>query len=204
MRQESLLGQKVKVPAQAGSYRTLYADPPWPERGGGKIKRGADRHYALMSVEDILAMPFGEWAAPDAHLYLWVTNNYLPAGLACVKAWGFRYVTMVTWVKDRAGLGQYYRGRTEHCLFAVRGRLPYKTHNDGKRAQGETVIYEPEELPSAFEEVRQQHSVKPDQMRTYIETVSYQPRLELFARRACYGWGVWGNEAPVATKGEVK
>ena len=149
-------------PNQCGRYATLYADPPWPERGGGKIKRGADRHYALMSVADISAMPFGEWAAWNAHLYLWVTNNYLPAGLECVKAWGFRYVTMVTWVKDRAGLGQYYRGRTEHCLFAVRGRLPYKTHNDGKRAQGETVIYEPEELPGCdSRKSGEQHSVKP-------------------------------------------
>ncbi len=25
-------------------YKTIYADPPWPEVGGGKIKRGADRH----------------------------------------------------------------------------------------------------------------------------------------------------------------
>lgn len=32
-----------------GQYKTIYIDPPWPERGGGKIKRGADRHYALIS-----------------------------------------------------------------------------------------------------------------------------------------------------------
>ena len=31
-----------------GKYKTIYIDPPWPEHGGGKIKRGADRHYALM------------------------------------------------------------------------------------------------------------------------------------------------------------
>ena len=196
MRQESLLGRKVKVPAQAGSYRTLYADPPWPERGGGKIKRGADRHYALMPVAEILAMPFGEWAAPDAHLYLWVTNNYLPAGIECVKAWGFRYITAVTWVKDRQGLGQYYRGMTEHCLFAVRGSLGYQVREDGKRVQGTTGIYEPENLPSAIEAPRQQHSVKPERMRGYIERVSPGPRLELFARRASPGWDTWGNQAP--------
>lgn len=28
----------------SGKYRTIYIDPPWPERGGGKIKRGADKH----------------------------------------------------------------------------------------------------------------------------------------------------------------
>ena len=36
-------------------YKTIYADPPWPEYGGGKIKRGADRHYDLMTVKDIIA-----------------------------------------------------------------------------------------------------------------------------------------------------
>ena len=34
-------------------YRTIYADPPWHEKGGGKIKRGADRHYPLMRTEDV-------------------------------------------------------------------------------------------------------------------------------------------------------
>ena len=36
-------------------YRTIYADPPWMESGGGKIQRGANRHYPLMKTEDILA-----------------------------------------------------------------------------------------------------------------------------------------------------
>ena len=27
---------------QGKKYKTIYADLPWPERGGGKIKRGAD------------------------------------------------------------------------------------------------------------------------------------------------------------------
>lgn len=29
-------------------YKTIYADPPWQESGGGKIKRGADKHYLLI------------------------------------------------------------------------------------------------------------------------------------------------------------
>lgn len=30
-------------------YGTILVDPPWPERGGGKIKRGADRHYSVLT-----------------------------------------------------------------------------------------------------------------------------------------------------------
>lgn len=35
-------------------YTTVVADPPWNERGGGKIKRGADRHYPLMKTPEIV------------------------------------------------------------------------------------------------------------------------------------------------------
>jgi N6-adenosine-specific RNA methylase IME4 len=205
----------IPLPPKAGAYRVLYIDDPWPEKGGGQIKRGADGHYDVMSVKDIAALPFGAWAAPDAHCYMWATNNYLPEAFEIMRIRGFRYVTTVTWVKTgRIGLGQYFRGKTEHCLFGVRGRLPYRLLDSGKRAQGETVIYAPEEfdatlaaelpepdLPSAFEAARPtesgkiKHSRKPEIMRQIIERVSAGPYLEIFARRLVPGWDVWGNQS---------
>lgn len=177
-----------------GAYRTIYIDPPWPERGGGKIKRGADRHYSLMSISDIKVLPVATLAAPEGcHLYLWTTNNYLRAALECVEAWGFEYVTMITWLKDRQGLGQYYRGRTEHCIFAVtHKRLPYKVTPEGKRCQGVTGFFEAKTV----------HSRKPERMRRMIETVSYEPRIELFARQLFSGWDVWGQEAAQWEEGQ--
>lgn len=167
-------------------YRTAYADPPWPEYGGGRIKRGADRHYPLMPVRDIIALgvQLSGIIAANAHLYLWTTNNYLPDAIKVMEAWGFEYKTVITWMKDRIGLGQYYRGLTEHCLFGVRGSLPYRVGDQGRRAQGVTGFHAP----------RAEHSVKPGEMRRMIEAVSYGPYLELFARRAAPGWDVWGNQ----------
>ena len=165
-------------------YRTIYADPPWNETGGGRIKRGADRHYPLMKTAEICALPIiKEICALDCHCYLWVTNNHLPDGLKVLDAWGFRYVTKITWFKDRIGLGQYFRGLTEDCLFGVRGNLPYKII-DGKRAQGVTGFYAK----------RRRHSAKPGKMREMIEIVSYPPYIELFARCKVLGWDSWGNE----------
>lgn len=164
-------------------YGTILADPPWMERGGGKIKRGADRHYPLMHTRDICALPVADLALPDSHLYLWVTNNFLPDGLKVMAAWGFRYVTMITWAKDKMGLGQYFRGMTEHCLFGVRGQPPYKV-SDGRRQQGVTLINAP----------RGEHSAKPVEMRQMIERVSYGPYLELFARESVPNWDAWGNQ----------
>ena len=138
-----------------------------------------------MPVKDIMALPIGELADPEGcHLYCWTTNNYLPAALECIQMWGFEYITTITWLKDRVGLGQYYRGLTEHCLFAsTKKRLPYKMA-DGKRCQGVTGFSEPKTI----------HSRKPDSMRNMIERVSYAPRIELFAREHHAGWDVWGNE----------
>ena len=168
-------------------YRTIYADPPWPEYGGGKIKRGADRHYPLMSISEILRLgnSLQRYIADDGcHLYLWVTNTHLANGFLVMDAWGFRYKTTITWFKDRFGLGQYYRGQTEQCLFGVRGRLAYRTTACGKRSQGVTSIHAPRTI----------HSEKPNEMRRMIERVSHAPRLELFARGKAERWDVWGNE----------
>ena len=167
-------------------YQIIYADPPWNEIGGGKIKRGADKHYPLMKTKDIIALPVQEITDDNAHLYLWVTNNYMQDGLEVMRSWGFKYKTMITWVKDRFGLGQYFRGQTEHCLFGVKGMIPYKTVN-GKRQQGTTVFHAP----------RTEHSRKPEQMRELIQKVSDREgfnKIELFARQNHDGWDVWGNE----------
>lgn len=169
-------------------YDIIYADPPWAETGGGKIKRGADRHYPLMKTRDIIQLPVPAICNDNAHLYLWVTNNFLPTGLEVMKAWGFEYKTTITWTKDRFGLGQYFRGQTEHCLFGVKGNIPYKLIA-GKRQQATTSIVAP----------RGRHSEKPQEMREYIEKVSDRlgfSKVELFARQKFPGWDVWGNELP--------
>lgn len=176
-------------------YSTILADPPWPERGGGKIKRGADRHYPLMSIDALAGMSafVRRITNPDCHLYLWATNNYLnDAILRILPAWDFRYVTLITWYKTGGpGLGQYFRGVTEHVVFGVRGSPPYRQGPDGKRAQGRT----------GFKAPRARHSEKPDKIREWAELVSHPPRIELFARSLYPGWDAWGNEA--ATDGSI-
>lgn len=166
-------------------YKTIYLDPPWMERGGGKIKRGADRHYPLMKTTEIAELPIERLIDENGcHMYMWVTNNFMIDAFELLKKWGFEYVTLITWNKDRIGLGQYFRGNTEHCIFATtKKRLPYKLE-DGKRQQGVTGFYENKTI----------HSRKPVKMREMIEKVSYGPRIELFARESFDGWDCWGNE----------
>jgi N6-adenosine-specific RNA methylase IME4 len=173
------------------TFQTILMDPPWNERGAGKCKRGADRHYKLMGKKRIrdTILQSGVWRpARDSHLYCWVTNNKLPDGLWLVEQLGFRYVTNVAWPKDRSGLGQYFRGRHELMLFAVRG-------------DGYAVRTERKDLPSCIPapHVRDErgkiiHSAKPPVFRQLIEDRSHGPRLEMFAREEVPGWAAWGNE----------
>lgn len=166
--------------------RTVVIDPPWDSaRGGGKIKRGADRHYPLLSAEDtvrVIQTDCEPWRRlrDDAHLYLWATNTALADGDAhyVARHLGFRPITLITWAKDRIGLGQYFRGKTEQILFCVRGEF---TPTEGTHS---TLIEAP----------RGEHSAKPTRAYEIIEEASPGAYLDIFARRERDGWTVWGNE----------
>ncbi len=174
----------AKVDADLG-YRCIAADPPWLEKGGS---RGADKHYPLLPTSEIprVMMQSPLWRpAADAHLWLWVTSNFLDDGLFVMKALGFRSVTSAVWVKPSIGIGQYLRLRHEFLLFGVRGRLHTLDHS----------------VDSVIEAPRGRHSEKPPEAYHRMERVSPGPRLEIFARAPRAGWDVWGNE--VSSSAEV-
>lgn len=182
-------------------------DPPWPEHGGGQIKRGADRHYTLMKPSNMPAVIRGSglWLpATNAHLYCWVTDNYLPDGLKLVEELGFRYVRTIQWVKTtqdgtglRAGLGRYARGAHEMMLFAVRGN---GTESDvcTDRRDLLSVIQAPHPLKEAGKRV---HSSKPSDAYAWIEARTHGPRVEFFARSNRAGWVSFGDD-PNLNRGE--
>lgn len=170
-------------------YRTIVADPPWRyTKTGARIAGrmvgrggGAERHYTTMSMEEVASLNVADLTADQAHLYLWVTNPKMFSGPAdIVKAWGFEYVTLLTWIKTGApGLGWYFRGATEHVIFATRGKLGIET---AKR------------VSNVFTAPRGRHSAKPEVFYETVERVSPGPYLELFARSKRDGWYAWGEE----------
>lgn len=175
-------------------YATIVADPPWQYRPGiaqfGAGPSTAERHYKTTPNAEIAEIPVTDWAEENAHLYMWVTNPILteqrlrggPTACAIARRWGFEPKTLLTWIKSEngAGMGWFFRGDTEHVLFAVRGVLPI---NSDKR------------ISNVFRGSRGEHSQKPDSFLDLVESVSPGPYLELFARRQRLGWDTWGNEA---------
>jgi N6-adenosine-specific RNA methylase IME4 len=176
-------------------FTTLLLDPPWPENGGGKIKRGADKHYStIKKKEEILRviMQSGVYRpADDAHMWMWVTNNYLPWGLWLMEALGFRYVTNVPWTKaGRMGIGQYARGCHEILLFGVRGKGYAACRYDEETEKRHYI--RTDSLVGIPRPGR--HSQKPEEAYAMIEHLSAPPYLEMFSREIRPNWYSWGNE----------
>jgi N6-adenosine-specific RNA methylase IME4 len=131
-----------------------------------------------MTVDAICALRVDQVAAESCHLWLWSTNGSLRAAHDVIDAWGFRYISVLTWIKPRLGLGNYLRNSSEQLLFAVRGTSP--------------MLYRGQ--PTWLFAPVQEHSHKPEEAYAIVERCSPAPRLELFARRKRHGWAVWGNE----------
>ncbi len=177
-------------------YGTIVADPPWRYNSGATALRSggrgasAEHHYPTMSNEEIAALDVATVAADKAHLYLWTTNPRLVGDhrgnrdctpFDIVEAWGFKPMTILTWVKPgRGGTGWYFRGQTEHVIFGTRGKLGIPAD----RRQ-----------PNVFEAKRSRHSAKPEAFFALVESVSPGPYLEMFARTERLGWDSWGNES---------
>lgn len=89
--------QRLAVKPLKGKFRTLCIDPPWAYAIGEETIRPV---YATMSQKELLALPISSWADDPAHLYLWTRNADLPDAFQLVEAWGFKYLTMLTWVKS--------------------------------------------------------------------------------------------------------
>jgi N6-adenosine-specific RNA methylase IME4 len=165
-----------------GTYAAVVMDPPWDwgDEGDADQFGRARPTYATMPINQIAALPVPEIAAPNAHLYLWITNRSLPKGFSLLEKWGFRYVTMLTWCKPSIGMGNYFRGSTEHVLFGVRGMLPLLVRNQGTHFLGTR--------PG-------EHSTKPREFYELVERCSPGPWIEMFARNQRKGWTVWGAES---------
>ena len=181
------------LPTVPGGFATVLADPPWRfVNRTGKVApehRRLDR-YDTMTLEEICALGVDSVSAPNAHLYLWVPNALLPAGLQVMRSWGFRYVSNLIWAKrrkdggpDGRGVGFYFRNVTEPILFGVRGSM--RTLAPGRRQV------------NILESRKREHSRKPDEQYDVIEACSPGPFLEMFARYPRAGWHAWGDESEV-------
>lgn len=172
-------------------YSTIVADPPWPfdwnGGKGGRRRRATTLGYSTMPLEDIAALPVGDLAADDAHLYLWVTREFFRegGGVKVARAWGFDPVGEIIWRKRNFGTGHFPRPGHEPLLICRRGSLPFA---------GPYNVHSVQDWPQVYAtNGGKSHTAKPDAGMDLIERTSPAPRVELFARAPRLGWDSWGH-----------
>jgi N6-adenosine-specific RNA methylase IME4/ParB-like chromosome segregation protein Spo0J len=167
------------TPPPEGPFRVIVLDPPWRygKRAADATRRGMCP-YPDMDVREVCLLPVPTLAHEDCVLWLWTTNAFMREAYECLAAWGFEGKTILTWVKERMGTGDWLRGQTEHCLLAVRGRPTVTLTNQT------TALLAP----------AREHSRKPDEFYRLVESLCPGSKLEMFAREGRDGWTSWGAE----------
>jgi N6-adenosine-specific RNA methylase IME4 len=211
------------------TFKTVLLDPPYPEQGGGKIKRGADRHYPLVGTPGnqtktaaamktvIESCPHWRDIEEDAHMFMWVTSNYLVAGLNIIGQLGFTFKRDFVWVKTKAEVGsrsavevdavdkRYLQPdedpneldlRADDLAFGI-GQYARGAHElllFATRGEGYAVRTDAKNIRSVLCAPVSVHSRKPPESYELVEARSHGPYLEMFARTERPGWTSWGNE----------
>ena len=168
--------EKEPLKPPNGKYRVLVVDPPWDYPRASDSGHRAANPYPQMTLAEIEAMKLSEWAHDDSILWLWTTNAFMREAFQCLDAWGFEHKTILTWVKDKMGTGDWLRGKTEHCLLAVRGKPTVSLTTQT------TVLVAP----------RGKHSEKPQQFYDLVATLCPGSRLDVFARQKRKDWSAYG------------
>lgn len=163
-------------------YRVLVADPPWPfkDKLPGR-KRGAAKHYRMMTLAEIQRFPLPPMLA-HCVLLLWRVGAMQEEALSVVRAWGFVAKAEMVWIKETKtgkrwfGMGRQVRAEHETAIIAIRGR-PIRRSGS---------------VRSTFRAAVGEHSVKPEEFYGLVRKLYRGPYVELFAGRRRRGWTCLG------------
>lgn len=178
-------------PLPAGPFRVIVADPPW--RYDNRVEDPSHRNalpYASMSIDDIKGFLPAGLAHDDCVLWLWTTNAHMDEAFDVARAWGFNPKTILTWVKQKMGTGDWLRGKTEHCLMCIKGKPTIRLTNQT------TVL-----MADAGK-----HSAKPDEFYAMVDELCPGSKVELFQRASRDGYigaGLEANWRPLDKSGRL-
>jgi N6-adenosine-specific RNA methylase IME4 len=164
-------------------FAVIYADPPYQFEFTESECRTVENHYHTMTHEELKNLPVPDIAGETCVLFLWAPACKLLEAASLLNSWGFSYRTHAIWVKNKIGMGHYFRTQHEVLLIGTKGNPPTPAENNRP--------------PSIIRARRRRHSEKPEKVYELIEQMypSFE-KVELFARKTRKGWTSWGNEVP--------
>lgn len=173
---------EARPEAPQGLFHVVVIDPPWPYKDGVEQPdydphgHRASNPYPEMELHDIAALKIP--AADDCVLWLWTTHKFMRHAFPLLDRWGFTERAIVTWAKDRMGLGRWLRSQSEFCIMATRGQPLINLTNQT------TVLHGP----------MREHSRKPDEFYAMVDALCAGRKLDFFSREQREGWEQFGND----------
>jgi N6-adenosine-specific RNA methylase IME4 len=168
---------KTQALTLLSEYDVIVLDPPWQygteyDPNGRRVANP----YPEMSLDEIAALNIP--AAQDCILWLWTTHKFMKHSFGLLEAWGFEDKMILTWVKNRMGIGSWLRSQSEFCIMAVKGKPLITLTNQTTVLQADV----------------REHSRKPDEFYALVDSLCVGTKLDYFARQTRDGWHVFGNE----------
>ena len=164
-----------------GEYDVIVIDPPWKYYKDEKYDNEnyigrVVAPYPTMEIAEIrnIKLP----AAENCVLWLWTTHRFIWDAIDILKSWGFEYKCILTWDKEKLGIGKTLRMQCEFCLIGIKGKPYWKLKNQ------RDIIREP----------RTTHSTKPEAFYKLVESLCAGRKLDYFNKnRIRKGWDTYGN-----------
>ncbi|MFP3214735.1 MAG: MT-A70 family methyltransferase [Nitrososphaeria archaeon] len=185
---EELKEKAQSLPQPQRLYNLVVIDPPWPYGTQDKYDPEGNRGvspYPEMSLDEIKAIRLP--LLDDAVVFLWTTSQFLPAAFDVLKAWGLEYWFIITWVKQRFGVGRILRHQAEYVLVAKKGNPRLEPQPD----KGDVI----------FANARE-HSEKPQEFYDLVSALCPDCiKLDYFARKRRPGWDAYGTLEGEANEG---
>jgi len=161
-----------------GEFDVLVLDPPWDYgRAYDPDSSRVANPYPEMSKSDIMGIDIP--SKDNSVMWLWTTHQFMRDAFEIMEHWGFDYKGVLTWNKEKMGVGYWLRMQCEFCLLGIKGK----------------PIWDINDLRDIIQEPRREHSRKPESFYKMIDDkFTYASKLEYFSREKREGWEVYGND----------
>lgn len=156
--------------------KTIVMDVPWPIQPMILKKYSLSVPYKTMTIEEISDLPIHEISDENCILFFWTTHTFLPESFKIIENYGFKYYCMGTWDKVSGLTHQGFFRVTEFVIVAYKGKLTKCIKQTGKA------------FSLLFRQPEGRHSEKPQKFDDMVIRSTFEPRIDLFARKRKFGY----------------
>lgn len=188
-------------------FDILVADCPWSynrKNTGGTNKSSSSQQYDTMTFSELqsLSRDITPLMNENSVCFLWITVPMLNDAIYLLLDWNFQYKTMITWVKRNNGLGNWFRGKTEHLLMGVKGKVkPFRLQAPNLIISDKTLKHSEKPLESyilvqqcAQSMIDRQNYEKVDVLELFARSEISFPRYQENIKWTCIGKEITGND----------